>query len=102
MVRFGERREHLAQHVDDALEGERPLLVRHAREVLAAQELHDEVELAVSVLPKSMTATEFGWFSRLAARASVMKRAARSRRRARCGWMIFTATVRPSVFCSAR
>ena len=47
VVRFGERREHLPEHVDDAAERERPFLVLDAREVLAAQELHDEVELAV-------------------------------------------------------
>ena len=47
VVRFGERGEHLPQDVDDAPERERPLLVRDAREVLAAQELHHEVELAV-------------------------------------------------------
>src|ERR1019366_8527177 len=54
------------------------------------------------VFPKSMTATEFGWFSRLAARASVMKRAAAFSSPTRCGWMILTATVRPRVVCSAR
>ena len=47
VVRFGERGEHLAQHVDDAPEWERPVLVRDAREVAPAQELHDEVELTV-------------------------------------------------------
>ena len=41
-------------------------------------------------------------FSRLAARASVMKRAAAFSSPTRCGWMILTATVRPRVVCSAR
>ena len=49
-----------------------------------------------------MMPTEFGWFRRLAARASVMKRAAAFSSPTRCGWMIFTATVRPSFVCSAR
>jgi hypothetical protein len=49
-----------------------------------------------------MTATEFGWLSRLAARASVMKRTEALSSPRRCGWMILTATVRPSAFCSAR
>ena len=35
VVRFGERRERLAQDVDDAPEGQRPLLVGDAREVPA-------------------------------------------------------------------
>ena len=47
VVRFTEGGEHLAQHVDDASEGQRPLLVRDAREVLAPQELHHEVRLPV-------------------------------------------------------
>ncbi len=47
VMRFGERRERLSEHVDHAPERERPVLVRHAREVFAAQVLHDEVELAV-------------------------------------------------------
>ena len=47
VVRLGERRERLAEDVDDAPEGERPFLVGDAREVLPAQELHHEVELAV-------------------------------------------------------
>ena len=34
------------QDVDDALEGEEALLVDDAREVLPAQELHHQVELA--------------------------------------------------------
>ena len=47
VVRFAERRQHLAQHVDDARERERPLFVGDAREVLAAQELHHQVGLPV-------------------------------------------------------
>ena len=47
VVRLGERRERLPEHVDDAPEGQRPVLVGDAREVAPAQELHDEVELAV-------------------------------------------------------
>jgi hypothetical protein len=46
VVRLAERREHLAEHVDDALERQRPLFVDHARQVAAAEELHDDVELA--------------------------------------------------------
>ncbi len=49
-VRLGERRQRLPEHVDDAPEGERAVLVRDAREVAPAQELHDEVELAVGRL----------------------------------------------------
>ena len=50
VVRFGERREHLAQHADDATEGERPFLVLDSREVTPAEELHDEVQLTVGRL----------------------------------------------------
>ena len=47
VVRFAERRERLAQHVDDATKSQRPFFVGDARQVLAAQELHHEVGLAV-------------------------------------------------------
>ena len=45
VVRFGERREHLAEDVDDAPEGERPFFVDDAGEVAPAEELHHQVEL---------------------------------------------------------
>ena len=47
VVRLGERRERLAEHVDDAPERQRSVLVRDAREIAPAQEFHDQVELAV-------------------------------------------------------
>ena len=47
VVRFAERGQRLPQNVHNATERERPLFVGDARQVPAAQELHDEVELAV-------------------------------------------------------
>ncbi len=47
VVRLGQRRQRLAQHVDDSPEGQRSVFVRGAREVAPAQELHHQVELAV-------------------------------------------------------
>ncbi len=47
VMRFRERGEHLPKEADDATERERPFSYWIAREVLAAQELHDEIELAV-------------------------------------------------------
>ncbi len=47
IVRFTQGRQGLAQHLDDAREGQRALLVGDAREILAAQELHHQVGLPV-------------------------------------------------------
>ena len=49
VVGLGEGGEHLAEDVDDALEGERPLFVDDAGQVFPAEELHDQVELRAAL-----------------------------------------------------
>jgi hypothetical protein len=69
---------------------------------LALQELHDEVELARRVVPKSLTSTMCSlpiWLTDL---ASVMKRDTTSGLRDSSGWIAFSATLRPITGCSAR
>ena len=47
VVRFGQRGERLAQHVEDAPDLGAALFVRDPREIAPAQKLHHQVELTV-------------------------------------------------------
>ncbi len=47
IVRFTQRGQRLAQHLDDAREGQRAFFVSDAREIFTAQELHHQVRLPV-------------------------------------------------------